>query len=151
MFIDYYTVLNINKTSSQNEIRLAFKKEALLWHPDKNKTRDTTLKMQQINEAYLILKDQKTKSLYDKEHNLFYQQNKTTQNTYDVKDDILNNKMKDAQKESVDLAKKPLEEMLEITKIGLIAFGQAMVLQLINSIGCLFWFLIFAIISYFIN
>ena len=57
MFIDYYEVLEIKSTASIEEVKAAFKMQALKWHPDRNLGVDTTLRMQLINEAYLILKD----------------------------------------------------------------------------------------------
>jgi len=73
MFIDYYAILEVDFSATQSEIREAFKKQAIKWHPDRNTERDTTLRMQQINEAYLILKDIEARQRYDKEYKLFKQ------------------------------------------------------------------------------
>ena len=42
MFVDYYAVLEIEITATSEEIKAAFKKQALKWHPDKNQGKDTT-------------------------------------------------------------------------------------------------------------
>lgn len=73
MFVDYYAILEIDLSASQEEIKAAFKKQALKWHPDRNPGQDTTFRMQQINEAYLILKDTEARQRYDREYNQFKQ------------------------------------------------------------------------------
>ena len=57
MFRDYYAILVISQSASRVEIKSAYKKQAIKWHPDKNQGVDTTQRMQEINEAYLILND----------------------------------------------------------------------------------------------
>ena len=68
MFVDYYDILDIGIDSTPVEVKSAFKKQALKWHPDKNNGVDTTEMMQNINEAYLILKDSEARNLYNKEY-----------------------------------------------------------------------------------
>ena len=67
LFIDYYEILNVNFDSSKDDIKHSFKKLAIKWHPDKNLGSDTTLKMQDLNEAYLILKDNEARQRYNVE------------------------------------------------------------------------------------
>ena len=62
MFKNCYSILNISENASMNEIKSAFKKESLKWHPDRNLDKDTTSIMQDINEAYLILKDNEARN-----------------------------------------------------------------------------------------
>jgi len=71
MFIDYYDILDIDPKASQSEIKSAFKKQALKWHPDKNAGINTTDRMQKINEAYLILKDPEARKLFDAEYHRY--------------------------------------------------------------------------------
>ena len=47
---------------------------SIKWHPDKNNSQDAVFMMQEINEAYAILKDKIKKSRYDKEYLIFYRQ-----------------------------------------------------------------------------
>ena len=52
---DLYKILNINKTSSDNDIKKAYKKLAFQYHPDKNNSSDAESKFREISEAYDIL------------------------------------------------------------------------------------------------
>lgn len=52
---DPYSVLGVSKTATFAEIKKAFRKLAMEYHPDKNLDRDTTKEMQQIIAAYTIL------------------------------------------------------------------------------------------------
>ena len=78
MFVDYYSLLEIDEKENLDEIKIAFRKQAIKWHPDRNPGKDTTTKMQLINEAYLILKDTEARDRFDKEYQRFkaYQQTK---------------------------------------------------------------------------
>ena len=71
MFRDYYAILAIDQNANQEEIKSAFKRQALKWHPDKNPGIDTTSKMQLINEAKLILLDRDARGKYDVEYNRY--------------------------------------------------------------------------------
>ena len=68
MFRDYYAILVISQSASRVEIKSAYKKQAIKWHPDKNQGVDTTQRMQEINEAYLILNDDEARTRYDREY-----------------------------------------------------------------------------------
>src|SRR5688572_24995396 len=73
---DYYTILRVNKKSSGTEIKKAFRRKALLIHPDKSKT-NTKEDFIELYEAYAILCDKKKRDKYDKLHDLFF--NSTTE------------------------------------------------------------------------
>src|SRR5258708_205964 len=64
---DYYSTLGVSKSASADEIKKAYRKEALKWHPDKHATDKETAekKFKEINEAYQVLSDYKKKSMYD--------------------------------------------------------------------------------------
>jgi hypothetical protein len=64
-FTDYYAVLEIDINASPAEIKAAFKKLALQYHPDVYKASDANERMSQILEAYRILSDQAERELYD--------------------------------------------------------------------------------------
>ena len=63
---DYYEILGVNKESTPDEIKKAYRKLALRYHPDKNKDKDAEEKFKEINEAYEILSDEKKKTQYDR-------------------------------------------------------------------------------------
>ncbi len=62
---DYYEVLGVPKTSSQQEVKSAYRKLALKFHPDKNKEPDAEKKFKEINEAYQVLSDAQKRKTYD--------------------------------------------------------------------------------------
>lgn len=62
---DYYDVLGVSKTASAAELKSAYRKLALEWHPDRNKSTDAETKFKEINEAYQVLSDPKKKQTYD--------------------------------------------------------------------------------------
>ena len=62
---DFYKVLGIPRTATDDEIKKAYRKMALKYHPDKNKDPGAEEKFKQIAEAYEILSDKKKKDVYD--------------------------------------------------------------------------------------
>lgn len=64
---DYYDILGVSKNASTDEIKKAYRKAALEWHPDRHKDDKETAekKFKEINEAYQVLSDPKKKSMYD--------------------------------------------------------------------------------------
>jgi molecular chaperone DnaJ len=62
---DYYEVLGVSKTASKDEIKDAYRKLALQYHPDRNKAPDAEEKFKQISEAYAVLSDDDKRAQYD--------------------------------------------------------------------------------------
>ncbi|XP_043943350.1 dnaJ homolog subfamily B member 9 [Protopterus annectens] len=62
---DYYDVLGVPKTASDRQIKKAFHKLAMKYHPDKNKSPDAETKFREIAEAYETLSDEKKRKEYD--------------------------------------------------------------------------------------
>ena len=62
---DYYKILGVSKTASQDEIKKAFKKLARKHHPDVNKDPGAEEKFKEINEAYTVLSDSEKRKFYD--------------------------------------------------------------------------------------
>ena len=63
---DFYKVLGISRNASEDEIKKAYRKMALKYHPDKNKSPGAEEKFKDIAEAYEILSDKKKKEIFDK-------------------------------------------------------------------------------------
>jgi len=63
---DYYEVLGISRDATEEEIRKAFRKLALEFHPDRNKTEGAAEKFKEVNEAYQVLSDAGKRAEYDR-------------------------------------------------------------------------------------
>ena len=62
---DYYEVLGVTKTSNPDEIKSQYRKLALKFHPDRNKSPDAQEHFKEISEAYAVLSDSSKRQLYD--------------------------------------------------------------------------------------
>jgi DnaJ-class molecular chaperone len=63
---DYYKILGLTKGASDDDIKKAYRKLALKYHPDKNKEPGAEEKFKEVAEAYEILSDPKKKDIFDK-------------------------------------------------------------------------------------
>src|SRR3972149_8576746 len=64
---DYYEILGVAKGASAQEIKSAYRKQALAWHPDRHKEDKigAETRFKEINEAYQILSNPQKRSAYD--------------------------------------------------------------------------------------
>jgi len=62
---DYYDVLNVPRDSSKEDVKNAYRKLALQYHPDRNKSPDAEEKFKEISEAYAVLSDDEKRRQYD--------------------------------------------------------------------------------------
>jgi len=62
---DYYEILDVPKTASEAELKTAYRKKALQWHPDRNKSSEAETKFKEVNEAYEVLSNKDKKEAYD--------------------------------------------------------------------------------------
>ncbi|NWX72593.1 DNJB8 protein, partial [Alca torda] len=66
--VDYYKVLGLQKSASQDDVKKSYHKLALKWHPDKNPSNkeEAEKKFKAVAEAYEVLSDPQKRSLYDR-------------------------------------------------------------------------------------
>jgi len=63
---DYYQILGVSKQASSDELKKAFRKLAMTYHPDRNQgNKESEAKFKEINEAYDVLKDPQKRAAYD--------------------------------------------------------------------------------------
>ncbi|GMH06999.1 hypothetical protein Nepgr_008839 [Nepenthes gracilis] len=67
MGVDYYDVLNVNRNATDDDLKKAYRKLAMKWHPDKNPNdkKEAEAKFKQISEAYEVLSDPQKRQTYD--------------------------------------------------------------------------------------
>lgn len=142
MFVDYYNILDVSRNADFGAIKLAYKQQAIKWHPDNNLKDDTTERMQLINEAYIILKDGDARKLYDIAYDDYIAKKKkrneekhpknsssyenetsdskseSTAEDYEVDSDLLRKWIFNARNQSRSLAKQSLEDLKGMSKVG---------------------------------
>jgi len=65
--LSYYEILEIERTATQEEIKKAYRKMALKYHPDRNQNdKEAEEKFKLVNEAYQVLSDENKRAIYDK-------------------------------------------------------------------------------------
>jgi curved DNA-binding protein CbpA len=135
---NYYAILGIAATANLEEIKAGYKRKAIEWHPDKNPNRDTTLQMQEINEAYLVLKSDK-RDLYDAEY--FKHYGRKTDKAAPPQSEFVNPETNtssfevEAEKfreQAIAYTKKSLSEILELLGAGGKAFKESLFQSLIS-------------------
>lgn len=129
-FKDYYAILEIGSQSSSEEIRAAYRLLSKKWHPDLNPGKDVTQKMQDINEAYAILKDPVKKARYDFEYDNYFRTDEIRQESegrseweehkqeYEVHNEDLKQDIKEARKYAEDLVAEFFKNLKETSKVA---------------------------------
>ncbi|CAG7820276.1 unnamed protein product [Allacma fusca] len=92
---DYYKILGVKHTAEPQEIKKAYRRLALQWHPDKNpgNLEEATLKFKQIAEAYEILGKSENRQAYDNSQIKYKRGGQNSRNTYNRDFDFDNNGM----------------------------------------------------------
>ncbi len=62
---DYYEVLGMPRNAAKEQIKDAYRKLAMEWHPDRNKSKEAEERFKEISEAYAVLSDDEKKAQYD--------------------------------------------------------------------------------------
>ncbi|KAL2328176.1 hypothetical protein Fmac_021603 [Flemingia macrophylla] len=67
MGVDYYKILQVEKSANDDDLKKAYRKLAMKWHPDKNPNnkKEAEAKFKQISEAYEVLSDPQKRAIYD--------------------------------------------------------------------------------------
>ncbi|XP_027105380.1 uncharacterized protein [Coffea arabica] len=67
MGVDYYKILQVDKSAKDEDLKKAYRKLAMKWHPDKNPNnkKEAEAKFKQISEAYEVLSDPEKRAIYD--------------------------------------------------------------------------------------
>lgn len=67
MGVDYYKILQVDKSAKDEDLKKAYRKLAMKWHPDKNPNnkKEAEAKFKQISEAYEVLSDPQKRAIYD--------------------------------------------------------------------------------------
>ncbi|RDX93814.1 DnaJ-like subfamily B member 4 [Mucuna pruriens] len=67
MGVDYYKILQVDKSAKDDDLKKAYRKLAMKWHPDKNPNnkKEAEAKFKQISEAYEVLSDPQKRAIYD--------------------------------------------------------------------------------------
>ncbi|KAL6583920.1 hypothetical protein OROMI_003209 [Orobanche minor] len=67
MGVDYYNILKVNRNASDEDLKKAYRRLAMIWHPDKNVSnkQEAEAKFKQISEAYDVLSDPQKRQIYD--------------------------------------------------------------------------------------
>lgn len=130
MFKDYYQILDILPSATKQEIKKAYRKMSLRWHPDRNFGVDVTEMMQDINEAYKILNDDISRARYDKEYQEFIRQRENRKPKqqerkpeswnydYDVHDEDLKQDINEARIYAKDIVDEFLKKLRETSKVA---------------------------------
>lgn len=63
---DYYEILGVSRTASAEEIKRAFRRLAMQYHPDRNRDHGAEAKFKEVNEAYEVLSDPDKRAAYDR-------------------------------------------------------------------------------------
>jgi molecular chaperone DnaJ len=79
---DYYEVLGVQKGANKDQIKDAYRKLAMQYHPDRNKAADAEDKFKEISEAYAVLSDDQKRAKYDQLGHTGFDQQYTSEDIF---------------------------------------------------------------------
>ena len=129
MFPDYYERLGLSPNASREDIKKAYRKLSLEFHPDKNHRPDAHEKFISINEAYLILYDEEARAKYDIEYGINFN---TGENTFEKEYKVNEDPFEDA--DLNDWSKKAKEQGSQYAKMAFDEFSK-LVLGFVKETG----------------
>jgi molecular chaperone DnaJ len=83
---DYYDILGLDHSATKDDIKKAYRKLALKYHPDKNKEKGAEEKFKEISEAYAVLYDEEKRKMYDQHGHAGIDQQYTTEDIFRTTD-----------------------------------------------------------------
>jgi molecular chaperone DnaJ len=83
---DYYDILGVDHSATKDDIKKAYRKLALKYHPDKNKEKGAEEKFKEISEAYAVLYDDEKRKMYDQYGHAGIDQQYTTEDIFRTTD-----------------------------------------------------------------
>ncbi len=157
MIRDYYSILQISPLASQAEVKVAYRKQSKINHPDVNKSINANETMQLINEAFFILSNVEKRRAYDVEYSNYMiwkskqrgshtgssersHQRPFTSDDYSIRNDLLGKWIKEARKASREIVLQTKSESKEMMKDAGIKMGKVFLVGLaLNLVFLLIW------------
>lgn len=126
MFPNYYKILELKSTATKEEIKKAYRKLALEFHPDRNKSPNAHDKFIEINESYLILYDDDAREKYDREFKShFAKTSEQSQNKNEFSNETHTNQKETFRDNDLnDWAKKAKNQGAEYARMAFVDFSK---------------------------
>ena len=165
MLPNYYEIFGITHIATKAEIKKRYRELAKKYHPDVNNSPDSTVKMQEIQEAYLILYDIEAKKLYDIHYHRIYGSGKkefkektysqtsykerenTEHDTYQFEDAVLEKWILKAKSQALDFVKRLYRNTKGITASGCSYYFKALGICIVILFAIMILLRIFIVIK----